>query len=122
MPIEDIDEQTYKDYVLHLKATLDNDTSINSYLRDLITTIHFFMNEGWLPHFKMQAIKVDKSGVETYTDEELRLLLQKPNIRKCSFIEYQSWVMTNFLFSTGVRQRSLVNIQIKDVLFQSYIL
>ena len=23
MPIEDIDEQTYKDYVLHLKATLD---------------------------------------------------------------------------------------------------
>ena len=38
MPIEDIDEQTYKDYVLHLKATLDNDTSINSYLRDLITT------------------------------------------------------------------------------------
>ena len=59
MPIEDIDEQTYKDYVLHLKATLDNDTSINSYLRDLITTLHFFMNEGWLPHFKMQAIKVD---------------------------------------------------------------
>ena len=28
MPIEDIDEQTYKDYVLHLKATLDIDTSI----------------------------------------------------------------------------------------------
>ena len=61
MPIEDIDEQTYKDYVIHLKKVLHNDTSINSYLRDLITTIHFFMNEGWLPHFKMQAIKVDKS-------------------------------------------------------------
>ena len=55
MPIEDIDEQTYKDYVIHLKKVLHNDTSINSYLRDLITTIHFFMNEGWLPHFKMQA-------------------------------------------------------------------
>ena len=24
MPIEDIDEQTYKNYVLHLKSTLDN--------------------------------------------------------------------------------------------------
>ena len=44
MPIEDIDAQTYNDYVLHLKATLNNDTSNNSYLRDLITTIHFFMN------------------------------------------------------------------------------
>ncbi|MBO5050829.1 MAG: phage integrase SAM-like domain-containing protein [Clostridia bacterium] len=48
MPIEDIDESTYKNYVLHLKSTLDNDVSINSYLRDLITTLHFFMNEGYL--------------------------------------------------------------------------
>jgi integrase/recombinase XerD len=38
IPIEDIDEQTYKDYVPHLKSTLDNDTSINSYLRDLSIT------------------------------------------------------------------------------------
>ena len=41
MLVEDIDANTYKDYVLHLKSTLDNDVSINSYLRDLITTIHF---------------------------------------------------------------------------------
>ena len=45
MPIEDIDEQGYKDYVLHLKATLDNDTSINSYLRDLITTIQHHIDK-----------------------------------------------------------------------------
>ena len=65
MPIEDITESTYKAYVLHLKSTLNNDISINSYLRDLITTLHFFMNEGYIPHFKMQAIKVDKSHIET---------------------------------------------------------
>lgn len=119
MPIEDIDEQTYKDYVLHLKSTLDNDVSINSYLRDLITTLHFFMNEGYIPRFKMQAIKVDKSHIETYGEQELKLLLKKPNVKKCSFTEYQCWVMTNFLFSTGVRQRSLMHIQIKDVDFDN---
>ena len=119
MPIEDIDEQIYKDYVLHLKSTLDNDVSINSYLRDLITTIHFFMYEGYLPHFKMQAIKVDKSHIETYNDTELQLLLKKPNVKKCSFTEYQCWVMTNFFFSTGVRQRSLMHIQIKDIDFDN---
>ena len=48
MLVEDIDANIYKDYVLHLKSTLDNDVSINSYLRDLITTIHFFMDEGYL--------------------------------------------------------------------------
>ena len=63
----------------------------------------------------MQAIKVDKTNIETYTDEELKILLQKPNIRNCSFTEYQCWVMTNFLFSTAVRQRSLMHIRIKDV-------
>ena len=119
MPIEAITQNTYKDYVLHLKSTLNNDISINSYLRDLITTLHFFMNEGWLPYFKMQAIKVDKSHIETYTDEELKLLLKKPNLKKCSFTEYQCWVITNFLFSTGVRQRSLMHIQIKDLDFDN---
>ena len=78
MPIEDIDEQAYKDYVLYLKSTLNNDVSINSYLRDLITTLHFIMNEGYIPHFKMQAIKVDKSHIETYNEQELKLLLKSP--------------------------------------------
>ena len=67
----------------------------------------------------MQAIKVDKSHIETYTDEELKLLLKKPNLKKCSFTEYQCWVITNFLFSTGVRQRSLIHIQIKDIDFDN---
>ena len=119
MLVEDIDVNTYKDYVLHLKSTLDNDTSINSYLRDLITTIHYFMDEGYIPHFKMQAIKVDKSHIETYNEEELKLLLKKPNMKTCSFTEYKCWVMTNFLFSTGVRQRSLMHIQVKDVDFDN---
>ena len=114
MPVEKLNASMYKSYVLYLKKHIDNDISINSYLRDLITTLHFFMNEEWIPQFKMQAIKIDKSHVETYTDHELELLLKKPNIKKCSFTEYQSWVMTNFLFSTGVRQRSLMNIQVSS--------
>ena len=118
-PIEDITEKAYNNYVLHLRKTLHNDVSINSYLRDLITTLHFLMNEGYISTFKMQAIKVDKSNVETYTDEELKTLLSKPNIKKCSFTEYQCWVMTNLLFCTGVRQRSLMHIQVKDVDFDN---
>ena len=85
-PIEEIDEDAYKRYVLHLKSTLNNDVSINSYLRDFITTLHFLMNEGYIPYFKMQSIKVDKNPIETYTEDELQLLLKKPNIKKCKFI------------------------------------
>ena len=115
MPLEEITEKSYKEFMDYLRSNLTNDTSINSYLRDLITVLHFFMNEGYIPHFKMQAIKVDKTPVETYTDDELQVLLQKPSIKKCSFTEYQCWVITNFLFATGVRQRSLNNIKVKDL-------
>lgn len=119
MPIERLNENEYNRYVLHLKATLNNDVSINSYLRDLITTLHFLMNEGYIEPFKMKSIKVDKSHVETYDEQELRLLLKKPDLKKCSFTEYQCWVMTNFLFSTAVRQRSLMNIKVKDIDFDN---
>lgn len=119
MPIEEMTQEAYNDYVLYLRDTLHNDTSINAYLRDMITTLHFLMNEGYIPHYKMKAIKVDKTPVETYTDEELRLLLKKPDLKKCEFAEYQSWVMTSFLFATGVRQHSLNNIKINDLDFDN---
>ncbi len=119
MLISNIDESVYQKYVVFLRETLHNDVSINAYLRDFITTMHFLMREGYLPHFRMQAIKVDRTNVETYSEEELFALLKKPNIKKCSFTEYQCWVMTNFLFSTAVRQRSLMHIRIKDVDFDN---
>ena len=119
MLVSDIDESVYQRYVVFLRTTLHNDVSINAYLRDFITTMHFLMREGYLEPFRMQAIKVDKSGVETYSDEELFALLKKPNIKKCSFTEYQCWVMTNFLFSTAVRQRSLMHIRVKDIDFDN---
>lgn len=119
MPITNLTEEKFKKYVVHLCDILDNDVSINSYLRDLITTLHFLMREGYLKEYKMQAIKVDKTHVETYSDEELKKLLRKPDMKKCSFIEYQCWVMTVFLFSTGVRQRSLMNIRVCDLDFDN---
>lgn len=121
MPITDLTQEEYNRFVVHLTQTLHNDVSINAYLRDLITTLHFAMAEGYLEPFKMKAIKVDKTPVKPYSDEELKRLLKKPNIRHCKFIEYQSWVMSCFLFSTGVRQNSLINIKIKDVDFDNNI-
>ena len=121
MSLSDFTEKHYSDYILHLRKTLSNDVSINSYLRDMITTMHFLMNEGYVEPFKMQAIKVDKPQIETYSEEELRKLLEKPNLRTCTFTEYKCWVMTNFLFSTGVRQRSMHFVKIKDVDFDNQV-
>ena len=82
LPLEEFTEKTYTDYVKYLVETLHNDVSINSYLRDMITTLHFLMREGYVSPFKMRAIKVDKKPIETYTEDELTKLLKKPNMNK----------------------------------------
>ena len=64
MLVSEIDEKSYKDYAVHLRKTLHNDVSINSYLRDFITTMHFLMREGYLPHFKMQVNRVREEFTE----------------------------------------------------------
>ena len=84
MPVKDISEDDYKAYILHLRSYIDNDRSINSYLRDFMTTMHFLMNEGYVEFFPMKSIKVDDAPVETYTDDELRVLLKKPNLQIAS--------------------------------------
>ena len=77
------------------------------------------MRQEYLPTFKIQLIKADRQPIETYSDNDLMKLLKKPNLKKCSFTEYKNWVMVNFLLSTGIRQRSLINIQIKDIDFDN---
>lgn len=115
MPLKEFTVKVYGSYVQYLIEKLHNDVSINSYLRDLITTLRFLMEEGHVRPFKMKSIKVDKQAVDTYTDEELQILLKKPDTRTCRYVEYQCWVMTNLLFSTGIRQRSLMHLNIRDV-------
>lgn len=115
MQLSELNEKKYYDYVRYLKARLGSDESVRTYSRDLRTVLYFLMREGYVEPFKVKEMKVDRQAVETYTEEELAILLRKPNIKKCRFLEYQAWVMTNFLFSTGLRQRSLIHLQIKDL-------
>ena len=122
MPIDELTIDKYNSYVIYLKEHLSNDVSINAYLRDLITTLHYLMDNEYMPTFKMQSIKIDKAAKETYTDAELKLLLKKPNINKCTFIEFEAWVITCLLFSTGIRQHSLIELKVKDIDFDNLIL
>ncbi len=122
MPINEFTNTQFDDYVCYLREHLTNDVSINAYLRDLITTLHFLMDNGHIEPFKIKSIKVDKTAKETYTDDELRLLLKKPDINKCSFIEFESWVITCLLFTTGIRQHSLMELKVNDIDFSNSIL
>lgn len=114
--IKDIDKEVIDDFIIQMQENpMLNDMSLYTYARDFKTLMYFFMRKEYIPTFKIKIPKADKQPVETYTDRELQVLLKKPNLRQCTFTEYKVWVMTNFLLSTGVRQRSLINIKIKDL-------
>jgi integrase/recombinase XerD len=95
---------------------------MNTYLRALRTLLYYFMAEGYTREFKIGLAKEEKSIKETYTEEELEKLLCKPNVKKCGFTEYRSWVMANYLFATGNRIRTVLNIKIEHLDFNNQLI
>lgn len=119
-PIEELNATTFREFIIEMRERPEiNSQSLNTYARDLKTIMYFFMRQNYIDTVKLDVPKVDKKPIETYTDTELQALLKKPNIKKCTFTEYKMWVITNFLLSTGIRQKSLLNIKIKDLDFDS---
>lgn len=119
-PIQSINSNTIDNYILHLRENGKcNDITINSYLRSIRAFLYFCMEGGYLERFTIHIPKVDKKIKATYTDEELKLLLKKPDIKYCEFKEYQMWVYSNYLLATGNRISSVLNVKIKDLDFNN---
>ncbi|MCM1526700.1 MAG: tyrosine-type recombinase/integrase [Bacteroides sp.] len=119
-PIESVTKDTVDDYILWLKEnTAANDISINSYLRSVRAFLYFCMENKYIPTFKIQLIKAEKKIKETYTNEELIKLLEKPDVDNCSFSIYKTWTFENYLLATGNRISTALDVRIGDINFQS---
>lgn len=121
-PIEEFNEDLWDYFRTAIRTPERNSTSVYTYSRDFKTLIKFFQEEGIIAAFPLELPKTDKSPIQIYTDQELHLLLKKPNLRRASFTEYKCWVIVNFLLSTGLRQNSLINLRINDIDFDNHLL
>lgn len=119
-PITAVSKDTVDDYILWLRENTEaNDITINSYLRSVRAFLYFCMEDRYIPTFKIQLIKAEKKIKETYTDDELMRLLEKPDIDNCSFSCYKTWVFENYLLGTGNRISTALDLHIGDINFQS---
>lgn len=119
-PITAVTKDTVDDYILWLRENTDaNDITINSYLRSVRAFLYFCMENRYIPTFKIQLIKAEKKIKETYTDDELVRLLEKPDVDNCSFSCYKTWVFENYLLGTGNRISTALDLHIGDINFQS---
>jgi len=87
--------------------------SISSYTRVLRTFLKWCRQQGYT-NLVMPPIKDRETVKETYSDEELKVLIQKPE-KNCDFTEYRNWVIINFLLNCGCRAATIRNIQNRDL-------
>ena len=118
----EIDLEVINEFILFLQKRGCNDITVQSYIRDIRAFFYYLMKSGFTPEYKIKLPKADKRIKETYTDEELKKLLKKPNLKRCEFNEYKMWVFSNYLLATGNRISTVLNLQIRDLDFDNNVI
>ncbi len=114
--ISTFDEQTLYRFINHLRDDRGNKPmTINTHLRSIRAMFNFAAERGYMEHLTVKSIKADTPVMPTYTEEELKILLRKPNMNKANFSEYRNWVIVSFLIGTGARASTVCNIKVKDL-------
>ena len=118
-PVSEIDSNAIDDYILELRERDLSDITVQTIMRHVRAYVYYCQEAKYIPVFKVTVPKADKKIKETYSTEELLILLEKPNMDKCSFSEYKTWAFENYLLATGNRISTALNVKIKDVDFQN---
>ncbi|HEY8889893.1 MAG TPA: site-specific integrase [Clostridium sp.] len=89
---------TYKSFVIKVRAFLT-----------------FCFDNHYLVKFDVKIPTVDSEKKIVYKEDELALLLKKPNLDDCLIGDYKGWVIVNFLLGTGCRSETLLNVKLQDI-------
>jgi integrase/recombinase XerD len=114
-PINEIDKATVDEFILFLRDSDISSITINTQLNGVRVILYYFMELGYMDKFSISKVKQEKPIKETYTESEIKLLLVKPNLKKCQFTDYRDWVIINLLLGTGMRIRTLLNLKAEDI-------
>ncbi len=113
MNFSDISKSELDSMIISMRASGLKNNSIATYVRMLHTFFSWCNREG-ITDLNIETIKEKETVKETYSDEELSLLLKRPG-RTADFSEYRNWVIVNFFLNSGCRASTIRNIQNRDV-------
>lgn len=117
-PLAAITGASIKKVVSELVATGISKNSVRSYTATLQSFFSWCRQNG-LSDVVVSLYKGEETVKEIYTREELERLLKRPNLRRCQFPEYRTWVIINLLVNNGLRAATIRSIQIRDVILES---
>lgn len=104
-------------YIIHLRETRKNQpSSINTKLIAIRAFLYFLYENGYIPEkIRVKKLKADTKVLKLFTEDDVRKIIERPNLEKCNFVEFRNWTICCFLLGTGVRLTTLVNIKIADL-------
>lgn len=89
--------------------------SINHYLRDLRTFVNWCYENGYIDEkIVVRMVKGQQLPKDTYTDEEILALLEKPKA-KANYVEWRDWAIVNWIYGTGNRIGTLIDVRMSDI-------
>ena len=112
-PMDTLIRRDLEEMVVSMRRKGLAHNSISSYCRVLRTFLNWCRRNG-IDAPEMPNIHDKETVKEAYTDEELLVLLKRPQ-GDCSFCEYRNWVIVNFLMNSGCRSATVRNIHNCDV-------
>lgn len=108
-------------FAIEIRERDISDITVQTIMRHVRAFVYYCMDCGYIARFKIRIPKADKPLKDIYTKSEINALIfdGKPNVKKCSFSEYKTWAFESYLYGTGNRLSTALNVKIKDVDFDS---
>lgn len=115
----EVNEDLYLSYVKYLseKKPEISKITIKTYLTHVRVVLYFLMDKGYITSFPCDMIKAPKPLKQTYSNDVIERITEKPDFNKCTFCDVRNWALCCYALSTGNRAETIGNIKIGDLDF-----
>ncbi|MBQ8518935.1 MAG: tyrosine-type recombinase/integrase [Agathobacter sp.] len=111
--LSDITLRTMDKYMLYCEDRGNKAVSVATIMVHLRRFFKFCNSRGYMEQLEITIPKFETELKEPYSDEEMKLLLEKP--KSDNWVELRNWCMINYFFATGQRLSTVLNIKVKDL-------
>ena len=110
--------EAYENYINYLLTQKKiKPVTAHSYASSIKVFLNWCFKRYPFEKFEIKLPKFQRKILDTYSDEQLRILLERPD-SDCAETEFMTWVIVNVFAYTGMRLNSLRNLLVDDVIFK----
>lgn len=116
--LEEIQLPMFYKWINHMKNNEIRPKSINHYLRDWRTFLNWCYERELIQEpIKIKEIEAQDELPKMYSDEEMALMLEKPQPGD-SFTHWRAWAVISTVYATGLRASTICSLTLEDISFQ----